>query len=271
MKKFLITLLILIIIGCTGFFFGWVQLTVPPGSYGIITSKTHGVDPNPVQSGEFRWVWYKLIPTNVQIAVFRLDPVKYSIDFSSSLPSGENYASFAGLGAMDFSWSLNGEISFSLDANKLVTLASRHNLTDQDELNLFLQDIAQDIKVIILRTLSSEDTDSQRLERILSGNTDAEMEREIRNRFPEIRDFAFVINSARYPDFILYRQVRLIYEEFLARQREYITSTFARRAESHIEAQFRFGELERYGELLTRYPVLLEYLAMNLDRDESNP
>jgi len=266
MKKFFFTLFLLAVIGGVAFFFGWVQFTVPVGSYGIISSKTHGVDPEPIQSGEFRWVWYKLIPTNVQIAVFRLETSKFPIDFSSSLPSGDSYAAFAGLSAADFSWNLNGEVSFNIKPETLVNLVERHNLADQQALEAYFQDMAQEIKVIILHNLSSGETDSLRIEKILSGSPDAEIERQIRNRFPEIRDFSFVISSAKFPDFTLYRQFRLLYEEFLARQREYLTAALGSRAESHIEAQFRFGELERYGELLTKYPILLEYLAMNRDQ-----
>jgi len=266
MRKFLITLLIILVLCGTAFFFGWVQFSVPPGSYGVINSKTHGVDPKLVRSGEFRWVWYKLLPTNVQIAIFRIEPVKFNVNFNSSLPSGDSYASFAGLGE-NFSWELKGEISFNLDPDSLVTVVSEHNLVSQEDLDAHLRDIATGIEVIILRVLSSAETDSLRLERILAGNADAEMEREIKSKFPQIRDFSFVIQSARYPDFILYRQVRLLYEEFLTKQREYVTAAFGRRAESHIESQFRFDELERYGELLTKYPVLLEYLAMNMDAD----
>jgi len=266
MRKFLITLFLLIIICAAVFFFGWAQFSVPPGSYGVINSKTHGVDPEPVHSGEFRWVWYKLIPTNVQIAVFRIEPFKFQIDFNSSLPSGDIYASFAGLGA-DFSWEMKGEISFSLDPESLVSAVSDNNLTDQEDLDAYLQDIALNIEVMILRLLSSAETDSLRLEKILAGNSDEEMEKEVKVQFPQIRDFSFIIQSAKYPDFILYRQVRLLYEEFLAKQREYITSALGRRAENHIEAQFHFNELERYGELLTKYPVLLEYLAMNRESD----
>jgi len=260
-------MLILIALCAAAFFIGWAQFSVPPGSYGVISSKTHGVDPEPVHSGEFRWIWYKLIPTNVQIAVFRIVPVKYHVDFNSSLPSGDSYASFAGLGA-DFSWELKGEITFSLDPQALVSVVSGENLLSQEELDAYLQDIAPNIELIILRVLSSAETDSRRLERILAGNADEEMEKEVKNRFPQIRDFSFVIQSSKYPDFILYRQVRLLYEEFLAKQREYVTAAFGRRAETHIESRFHFDELERYGELLTKYPVLLEYLAMN--RENSN-
>jgi len=197
-----------------------------------------------------------------------LENVKFPINFGSSLPSGTSYASFAGLGTSDFSWSLNGEISFSINPDKLISVVSSQNLTDQDALDAHLQFIARNINVIILRTLSSIDTDTARLERILSGSPDLQMEQEIKTRFPEIRDFSFIITSAGFPDFTLYRQVRSLYEEFLTRQREYVSAAFGRRAEGHIEIQLHLMELEGYGELLTKYPVLLDYLSLNLDRRE---
>ncbi|MDR0444093.1 MAG: hypothetical protein LBH44_11885 [Treponema sp.] len=266
MKKFLFTLFLLAIMGGAVFFFGWAQLSVPPGAYGVILSKTHGVDSTIVQSGQLRWVWYKLIPTNVEIPVYRLEKKNFTFNVSSILPSGDNYAAFAGLGA-DFSWELNASIFLSINPDKLVWLVTEKNIVSQEALNAYEQEIAREIEVTILRTLTSGETDSLRLEKILSGSPDAEMEREIKIKFPELDDFSLIIKSARFPDFILYRQVRLLYEEFLAKQFEYVSSALGKKAEKHIETQFHFDELERYGELLTKYPVLLEYLSMEKGRE----
>jgi hypothetical protein len=262
MKKFIVTLVILLMLGGAAFFFGWAQLTVPPGSFGIIVSKTHGIDPQPVRSGEFRWVWYKLIPTNVEIPVFRIEPVNYPVNLNSALPSGDSYAAFAGLGS-DFSWEITGTISFSLDPDKLAEFAAHKNIPDQATLTALEQETAQSIELITLRMLTSGETDSARIENILSGGSDKELEREIADRFPEIRDFSLVIRSAHFPDFALYRHVRLLYEDFLAKQRETVSAALGKKAESRIETQLYFDELERYGELLTKYPVLLKYLAMD--------
>jgi len=262
MKKFLITLFFLLIIGAAGFFFGWAQFSVPPGQYGVINSKTHGYDPQIVRSGEFRWIWYKLIPTNVHIAVFSLEQAKFPINLNSTLPSGNNYAGFAGITNADFVWDIRGEISFSIDPEMLASLVQHNNLDGQEALDEYMQKTAKEIEVMILKALSSANSNDERLEKIMSGNPDVQLEQEINARFPEIRDFSLSIHSAKYPDFILYRQIRLLYEEFLAKQREYVSAAFGRRAENHIETQLRFGELEQYGELLTKYPVLLEYLAM---------
>jgi len=266
MKKFFFTLFILIIIGGVGFFFGWVQFKVPPGQYGVIHSKTHGVDPELVRSGEFRWIWYKLIPTNVQVSVFRIGNAKFSINYNNTLPSGSAYASFAGLSNVDFSWNFKGEVSFSISPDSLVELVKKHKFTGQEDLEEYMGKIANDIEVIILRSLSSTSDGSTQLEQFLTGYPETllyiQIKEEVSNRFPEIRDFSFIIHSVKYPDFILYRQLKLMYEEFLSRQREYVSSSFARRAETHIESQMRFEELQRIGDLLTRFPILLEYIKI---------
>jgi len=261
MKKFFFTLIALVVVGGVVFFVGWVQFSVPPGSYGVITSKTHGVDPLPVRSGEFRWVWYKLIPTNVKIAVFHPENQKFEVNFNSSLPSGDIYAAFGGLGA-DFSWELKAVMSFGINPDMLIPIVSRQNITNQDELNRYLQDLAHNVEVKIMSALSSGEIDVSRLEKLLSGIPDKEIENEIHKSFPEIQDFSLLIQSAKFPDFVLYKEVRLLYEEFVAKQREYITTAFGRRAENLIATKLHFEELERYGELLTKYPVLLEYMAL---------
>jgi hypothetical protein len=118
MKKIFGLFIVLLLLGGTAFFFGWAQLKVPPGSYGIMRSKTHGLDPQLIQEGDFRWVWYKLIPTNVSIAVFSPTQISGAIRAEGRLPSGALYASAAGL-PMDFSYEVTGSFSFSLKASAL--------------------------------------------------------------------------------------------------------------------------------------------------------
>jgi len=244
---------------------GWAQYKVPPGSYGVINSKTHGIDPVPVRSGEFRWLWYKLIPSNVEIAVFKVEPGKFDINFSSTLPSGESYAAFAGLGA-NFSWQIKAVISFGINPDMLVSVVSKYNIHNQAEMDVHLLDTAKNIENLILRTFSSLETDSIRLENVMSGKSDAQLERDVAALYPEIQGFSLTVQTAKFPDFILYREVRLLYEDYLKKQRELITAGFGKRAESHIASQLHFEELEKYGELLTKFPVLLDYLALENKR-----
>jgi hypothetical protein len=254
MKKFFVTLLILIIMAAVGLFLGWAQLGVPPDSYGIIRSKTHGLDTRLVKPGEFRWIWYKLIPTNVTTAVFRLDPVNYPFSANNTLPSGQIYAAFAGIGG-DFSWEIRAIFSFSLRPEALVDLFTTDNMGTQEELDRHEAVIAGQIETFILRRVDL-------LENFLQDGESPELERTVREQFPAISQFSLTIQSARFPDFALYRQTKELYEQYNALQKEFLHDDLQGKAKSRVESFRRFDELEQYGALLTKYPILLEYLAL---------
>jgi hypothetical protein len=259
MKKFLVTLFILAVLAGLAFFFGWAQLQVPPGAYGIVRSKTHGLDPRPVRSGEFRWIWYKLIPTNVEITVLRLEPVNHTVNAGNSLPSGGIYAAFAGIPG-DFSWEIGASFSFSINPDALVSLAADTHIGSQEDLDRFEQSLAGQIEDFIVRRLNTGD--ARRTEELLTGGSSKEFEREVTGQFPAITNFSCVIKTAKFPDFVLYRQIQGLYEDFISRQRELATAGLGQKEKSLVDAQLHFGELEQYGALLTKYPILLEYLSI---------
>ena len=259
MKKFFIVLFILIILGGVVFFFGWAQLSVPPGAYGVLSSKTHGVDPRPIQSGEFRWLWYKLIPTNVSISVFHIEPVERAINSRGQLPSGDVYAAFLGR-HVDFSWEFDAVFSFSISPEELTSLAQENSIVTQDDLTRYQSSLADNIESLILLTFGSQENTAE-LEAFLTGFSE-ELEKTVREKFPLIGSFSCFVRNVRFPDFILYRQARGLYEDFIAMQRDYTAASMTQMAESRIEMQMRLEELERYGELITRYPLLLHYLAL---------
>jgi hypothetical protein len=261
MKKFFATLIILIILGGLAFFFGWAQLAVPPGAYGVMRSKTHGIDPRLIREGEFRWVWYKLIPTNVDITAYRLNRVEHSFVFQNSLPSGGTYAAFAGISA-DFSYDLSASLSFTLHPDSLVSLLADFNIGSQEDLDTLEKALAGDIEALVLRQLGLDGENTGAIEEILRSGSSPELEKAIEQQFPAIENVSCLIKTAVFPDFALYRQVRELFEAFLAQQREYLSGSLREKAETRIDSRLRFDELERYGELLTKYPILVQYLAI---------
>jgi hypothetical protein len=261
MKKFFVFLMCLIILGGLAFFLGWAQLAVPPGSYGLMRSKTHGVDSRLIREGEFRWVWYKLIPTNVVIDLYRLDRVDHAFTFRNSLPSGSAYAALAGITA-DFSYNVSGDLSFSLKPDALVSLVVDYNIGSQEDLDSLEKTLAGEIEGFILRRLELKGDTPQNLEEILSTGSSPALESAILEQFPAIENLSCRIKTASFPDFTLYRQVREIFETFLSQEKEYLDSGLREKAEKQIDSRLRFDELERYGELLTKYPVLVQYLAI---------
>jgi len=241
-------------------FFGWAQLGIPPDAYGVIRSKTHGLYPRLVQPGEFLWIWYKLIPTNTETTVIRLAPVNHEFNAESTLPSGRIYSAFAGIDG-DFSWRINAAITFSISPDAIIPLFSENTITSQEDLNRYEKDIAGQIEGFILRRIGQEDT-SKEVETLLIDGGNPWFEKEIMKQFPFLHSFSLRVRSARFPDFALYRQAKGLFEDYMAAQKEYASGDIREKAKKRIETMFRFDELETYGELLTKYPILLEYLVL---------
>jgi hypothetical protein len=261
MKKFIAALIFLVMLGGAAFFFGWAQITVPSGAYGVMRSKTHGIDPDLIREGEFRWVWFKLIPTNVNIAVYHLDRVDHSFSVKDTLPSGSTYAAFAGITA-DFSYDISATLSFSVNPDFLIPLISDHNIGSQADLDNFETSTAGAIEVFILNRIGLGGEPVENLEELLRTGSSPELENAIKEHYPHIEHIKCLIRTAKIPDFALYRQARSIYEDFLSRQQEYLSSGLIEKAAARIDSQLRFDELARYGELLTKYPILVQYLAI---------
>jgi hypothetical protein len=261
MKKFLVTLLLLVIIAALGLFFGWAQLGVPPDAYGIIWSKTHGIDDQLVQAGEFRWIWYKLIPTNVKTTVFRLNPVHHVFSAYNLIPSAQVYSAFAGIDE-SFSWEIRAAFSFSLRPEALVQLAADKNIASQDDLSRYENDIAGQIESFILHRINADNEFFREIEDLLNKEDSPELVRAIQEQFPLITNFSLVVKSAQFPNFALYKMVKGLYEDYIALQKDYISGDLQEKARNRIESSRRFDELEQYGVLLTKYPILLEYMAL---------
>ena len=262
MKKFLIVLLLLIVIAAAVFFAGWAHLTVPPGSYGVMRSKTHGLDPNVIRDGEFLWLWYKLIPTNMRIVVFKPGIVRRPIRTSGRLGSGEIYADLAGIDA-DFSWEISGEISFSLRPEALPDLCARESIENEQDLRRVEERLAERIENLVLQRLRQyAEEDERKMETLIFTGSLPELDSEITRTFREIENLTCTIKVARYPDYELYQSLRILYRRYLDMLNVLLSPEIAREAEKRIEVRVRLDELTRYGELLTRYPILLEYLAL---------
>jgi hypothetical protein len=261
MKKFIFVLLIAVILGGTAFFFGWAQLTVPPGSYGVMRSKTHGVDPEPIQEGKFRWVWYKIIPTNVVISVYSLKTVDIPIQFEASLPSAETYTSLSGLAA-DFSYKIDGSVSFTLRAASLPSIISARNITDEAGLREYENRLAGEIRAFVIQRLWDYAADEDKIEELLGLEAQSRLQNDIAASFSDIENLNCSIHAAHLPDIALYHSTQALYKDYLDRQRQFLQPEIDGLADKHLSSLLRLDELAKYGELLTKYPVLLQYLSL---------
>jgi hypothetical protein len=176
------------------------------------------------------------------------------------LPSGHIYSLFVGI-EDDFSWEIDAVISFSLSPDAIISLFSSNTVNSQEDLSHYERSMAGQIEEFILRRIDLEGNLGQ-IETMLNNGENPRYEREILDQFPLLHTCSLKVKSAKLPDFVLYRQAKGAFEDYLAVQKDYISGDIRERAKSRVDSMLRFDELELYGALLTKYPILLEYLAL---------
>jgi hypothetical protein len=251
-KKFIVLLVILILLGGTGFFIGWAGLAVPVGSVGVLRSKTHGVDPAVIKEGEFRWVWYRLIPANTRIIPFVLKPKTGSLEISGQLPQGDTYKTF--VKNANFAWELGLEYRFTTTPDNLPALIRDKGVEDADGLEAYEANIASGIENRAQKLSVTEE--------LFTNLSSPALESEIRAAYPEIDFLEFRWEARTIPDFALYEAGKDLYNQYIEQQKALLEPDAVEAATRNITNQFRFDELERYGELFSKYPALLEYMQM---------
>jgi len=112
-----------------------------------------------------------------------------------------------------------------------------------------------------MRCIEQENNFGQ-VETLLKDGENPWFENEILNQFPFLQNFSLKVKSAKFPDFALYRQTKGLFEAYMAAQKEYAAGDIRERAKNRMDAMFRFDELELYGALLSKYPILLDYLSL---------
>jgi hypothetical protein len=265
MKKVLIIFFILIIFGGIGFFFGWAQMPIPPGAYGVVRSKTHGVDEALIREGEFRWIWYKLIPTNVETLVFTPQLVFWPFRVQGGLPSGDTYAAAAGTDA-DFSYEISGTLSFTIKPELLPGMVKDGGIGDQAGLEEYENKQAQAMEAFVVQRLAVCEWEEQPGDDFFQTVAASRLEQDLRRAFPDAESLTCSLSVVKLPDFALYNLIRAVYEDYLTAQREILRVDIAVQAQRNIDSLLRFDELEKYGALLTKYPVLLQYLEIENSR-----
>jgi hypothetical protein len=260
LKRFFFTIIIL---GAAAycFFQGWVQFHLPAGSFAVLRSKTHGVDSRVIREGEFRWVWYKLLPTNVTVQTYQLKEIAVPVKVKGSLLSADTYAAFAGVKA-DFSFEFDGTVFCSPRPSSLPDLVKNHIINSQEDLNARQERVSREIENVIRERLWSYAGQESILEEARVKGRISVLERELAEAFPDMADWNCSITTLHVPDLALYTDIKALHEDYLAAQKKLLEDDISAAAGKSIASRQRFDELALYGELLTKYPVLLNYLAL---------
>ena len=270
MKALIGTLLLL---GAAGAIFvaGWIQILLPHATYGVLFSKTGGLDPRVMAPGTFVWRWERVIPNNVTLFLFEVQPHSIATQLSGELPSAEAVASVLPGGA-DFHYQTTVTVTFAVDPDALPQLVAGEGLTpDRLEDWTRAQGAAVGraaLELLQRRTQAAALLDLAALEAEILGLLAAE--------FPRVQVLAVRFTDLRLPDIEIYERGRRAYLALMAAQQEARRAAvidLAHERERGLAAQetrrAALQVLREYGIVLQEYPILIQFLALQSATDRN--
>lgn len=271
MKALIIILVILLLLAGGVFFAGWIQLLLPAETYGVIFTKTGGLDNKVVYPGEFSWRWERLIPTNLTLYKYKLTTYNLESTFKGILPSAETYSSVLPEKA-DFSYEITLTAALRISPEKLVDLTSEEKITP-DNLEDFLKNradtLVQQFSEAILKLPGGAPG-----EIITASALTDKFKQSILDFFPELEITDLAALNIKLPDMELYSRARESYFRIMAAreaaQAEIAARVMAEQEEHYLNQQRERENLEllrQYGELLSKYPILIKFLYLKYLED----
>ncbi len=265
MKKAFVIFLLLIILAGTGFGFGYVPLRLEPGTQAVMFSKTSGWHDETFQAGSFAWAWELLVPTNATLYIFDDSTRRLSVQSESLLPSADLYSEFLE-GEPRFTDRIDLQVSYRVSAAGLLELAPGG--LRPGGIEDWYADTDSRIEGLVLRILRNTIERAASSSESLTTAVVAEaVTGQLQDRIPEIELISVVVRELSLSDIELYREGRDTYMAVQDARREALISAAQNLAQSQATSDQRFGNLERYGQLLSDYPILLDYLEIAAQND----
>jgi hypothetical protein len=259
-KKAIVILFLLIALAGTGFGFGYIPLRLEPGTQAVMFSKTSGWNERPFEAGRFAWAWELLIPTNATLYVFPGEARRVEISSSSLLPSASLYSSFLE-GEPSFEDRIELQVSYRVSPEGLSDLAPAG--LRPDGLDQWYADTDSRIEGLVVRILGQTvENATQSADSLTMADVSETVHDRLQDRIPEIELISVVVRELSLSDIQLYREGRETYMEVQDARREALIAAAQQLAQSQASSDQRLGNLERYGQLLSEYPILLDYLQI---------
>ena len=255
MKKFLFWLFFLIIIAGVVFYFGWIR--VPENSLALGFSTITGYDTAFMESGKLNWRWQKLIPKSYVLKMYQLETESTEVSVSQTLPSGELYASEMA-GKPDFSFTVKYAAAYKIKEDSLYGMATS-GVLGEDGLTSFYASVKDKIQNTAASLLGEE------MAKALAGSSFSQKALEdgiktrIQGQFADVDIISFETVEAKFPDIELYKAAKAKYVENMEKKQEIAAKQEKETTDFNTKIDQRIELLKKYGELLTQYPILIEY------------
>jgi hypothetical protein len=257
----ILSFLLIMIAFVAAFYFGWVQFELPEQTYAVLFSKTNGYDKNIIEPGKFSWKWQRLLPTNSKLLKVKIETRSIVLDYEGDLPSGDLYSSVLSDNP-DFSFKMEFSITYKLNQDFLPELLE-NGILNTDENESFFETLESEY----VRIVKDSCTEYFKQNYSINNSSYIELENTILEKlqrkyyYIEIRNLT--IKYIHFPDLLLYEKTRELYYQILENRKEVETATEKWAIESKVNMSTKLDILSQYGELLSKYPILIDYFALD--------
>ena len=265
MKKFLISMFILIIFAGAIFFIGWGQFAVPAGSYGVMVSKTSGISQKTIVPGEFCWFWERLLPTNTSMRIFSIIPVTRTTSISGELPSADIYSPMLE-GSPNFSYKFSVQTELMMKSNYLPNFVRRTDAKENEQLQEYLNQQGDLIAQEVIQYILSKSLDNANNLMLLATDTE-ELKTGINadSKFKDLEISNITVKTAQMPDTELYNIAKASYAEFQAKVKQSLAELTKNQSTITANDYLQIERFARWGKILQEYPILIDFLAVSRD------
>lgn len=262
MKRLLVVLVLLIVVGGVCFYFGWLQIRLDEDSYGVVFTKTRGWEETVLLPGSFEWRAERLLPTNLSLHVFPLETQVFQTTLRGSLPAATTYAALLETSGA-FSFAVTVGVSYQIDPERLPQLAKDDGLRAEG-LSAYYSQVEAEIQQVVSESVTG--TLVSTLPPLsASGAIRENLEEVLGRRFDALRILSVSVTRLDLPDLDLYEETKSRYTEVLDARTEALKAAALDQANVQAELDAGLERLERYGEILERYPILLDYFTLSQD------
>lgn len=259
-KKFLFKLIILLILAAAVFFIGWVSFFVKSGTCSIMTSKTGGVLETPLEHGKFLWRAERLLPTNVNLMNFKLSDYHIKKTYSGSLPSANLYKIYINPNP-DFSYDIQLTLNISVKPETFLKAVKENSVTNQEEFDSYLEQkcqfAGQKVTDFLLKKSGGKIQLTLTEEDINSIFTQDDFFRK------NVTIESIEITKCKIPDIEVYERAKESYKAYQAELDSQLKAKAQEQAGLLVEEDRTMSHLERFSELLKKYPELQEFAKNN--------
>ncbi len=255
MKKFIFWSVFLIIIAGVVFYFGWIR--VPENNVALGFSTITGYDSAFMESGKINWRWQKLVPKCYKLKMYQIETEKVEVSVSQALPSGDLYASEMA-GSPQFSFSVKYAATYKIKEDSLYALATSGTLGDGG-LDAFYADVKEKLQNTAASLLGEEMTKAIDGASFSQKQLEDGVKGKLQEQLADVEIISFETVEATYPDIELYKAARAKYMENMEKKQALEAQQEKETQDINSKIDQRIDLLKKYGELLTQYPILIEY------------